>query len=120
MFRIPLPVFGLTLATVALSACAGGTGNGASDPATPPASAGAPAPATDPVEQTVGTCDAAKARSAIGKTATQDVVDAAVAAAGAKGVRVIKPGMAVTMDYREDRLNIDVDAANVVTDVRCG
>ena len=35
-------------------------------------------------------------------------------------VRVIKPGMAVTMDYRTDRLNIDVTDRNVVTATRCG
>jgi len=26
----------------------------------------------------------------------------------------------VTMDYREDRVNIHVDAKNVITSVRCG
>jgi len=65
-------------------------------------------------------CDAAKAQSAVGKTATQDVVDKIVADSGARSARVIKPGMAVTMDYREDRVNIDVDAANTVTAIRCG
>ena len=34
-------------------------------------------------------------------------------------VRVIEYGMAVTMDYREDRVNLDVDADNRVTGVRC-
>ena len=32
----------------------------------------------------------------------------------------IKPGMMVTMEYRAGRLNIDVDEANVITNVRCG
>jgi hypothetical protein len=35
-------------------------------------------------------------------------------------VRVIKPGMMVTMDYREDRVNLDVDDDNRVLNVRCG
>lgn len=35
-------------------------------------------------------------------------------------VRVIHPGMAVTMDYREDRLNIEVDAEKIIHRVSCG
>lgn len=35
-------------------------------------------------------------------------------------VRVIGPGMAVTMDYREDRLNIEVDADKIINRVSCG
>jgi hypothetical protein len=35
-------------------------------------------------------------------------------------VRVIRPGMAVTMDYVPERLNIDIDAAEVISGVRCG
>ncbi|HMO07185.1 MAG TPA: I78 family peptidase inhibitor [Paracoccaceae bacterium] len=35
-------------------------------------------------------------------------------------VRVIRPGMAVTTDYREDRLNIEVDARERITRVYCG
>ncbi|MGL6209221.1 MAG: I78 family peptidase inhibitor [Paracoccaceae bacterium] len=35
-------------------------------------------------------------------------------------VRVIRPGQAVTMDYSEDRLNIEVDGAEVISRVSCG
>lgn len=35
-------------------------------------------------------------------------------------MRVIKPGMAVTMDYSPERLNLDVDAAEIITRVYCG
>ena len=35
-------------------------------------------------------------------------------------VRHIRPDTQVTMDYRAARLNIDIDAAGVVTGVRCG
>jgi hypothetical protein len=35
-------------------------------------------------------------------------------------VRVIRPGMAVTMDFSETRLNLETDAAGMVTRVRCG
>lgn len=34
--------------------------------------------------------------------------------------RIIRPGMAVTMDYREDRLNIEIDAAEKISRVNCG
>lgn len=35
-------------------------------------------------------------------------------------VRIIRPGMAVTMDYSAERLNIEVDAAERITRVTCG
>lgn len=33
--------------------------------------------------------------------------------------RVIPPGFAVTMDYREDRLNIETDSRGVITKIGC-
>ena len=35
-------------------------------------------------------------------------------------VRVIKPGMAVTMDFSPARLNVEVDEVEVITRVSCG
>ena len=35
-------------------------------------------------------------------------------------VRIIAPGSAVTMDYRADRLNADLDAAGRITRLWCG
>jgi len=35
-------------------------------------------------------------------------------------VRVIRPGMAVTMEYSEGRLTIEVDEAGVIVALRCG
>ena len=35
-------------------------------------------------------------------------------------VRVIRPGMMVTMDYSPQRLNIQVDAAEKITALTCG
>lgn len=34
--------------------------------------------------------------------------------------RIIRPGMAVTMDFAPDRLNIDINAAETITRVHCG
>jgi len=38
----------------------------------------------------------------------------------ANPVRVIRPGMAVTMDFNPARLNIEVDAAEEITRISCG
>ena len=65
-------------------------------------------------------CNADAARGAVGKVARPDVVEQARREAGAAIARVLKPGQVVTMEYRGDRLNVDVDAGNVVTNVRCG
>ena len=65
-------------------------------------------------------CDAQAAQSVVGKTATPDVVEQARKAAGADVARVLKPGQMVTMEYMAGRLNIDVDAGNVIKTVRCG
>ncbi|MBN2630302.1 MAG: hypothetical protein JXR75_07165 [Rhodobacteraceae bacterium] len=36
-----------------------------------------------------------------------------------QSTRILRPGMAVTMDYRPDRLNIDIDAAERIVRVHC-
>ncbi|WP_136636423.1 I78 family peptidase inhibitor [Pseudooceanicola onchidii] len=48
---------------------------------------------------------------------------AAIAAAGleaGRDLRILGPDDMATMDYRADRLNIDLDDAGVVTRLRCG
>ncbi|MAM61987.1 I78 family peptidase inhibitor [Maritimibacter sp. UBA3975] len=35
-------------------------------------------------------------------------------------LRIIEPGMAVTMDFRADRLNVEVDEDGTITKVYCG
>lgn len=88
-----------------------------------------PAPTPDPVSATTPTadaadgsrtCDGGKVRSMIGEVASAAVVQSAVAGSGARTARVIKPGMAVTMDYLTDRLNVHVDDNNVITQLACG
>ncbi len=65
-------------------------------------------------------CNADAAQSVTGKAATSDVVEQARTQAGAEVARVLKPGQVVTMEYREGRLNVHVDANNVIESVRCG
>lgn len=82
-----------------------------------PDAAAAPTPVTGGKAQA---CNADAANSVIGQAATAEVVEQARKSAGAALARVLKPGEVVTMEYREDRLNLDVDADNVITAVRCG
>ena len=64
-------------------------------------------------------CDFSRAEGFIGKPGDA-VAEDARAATGAKSVRVIRPGQAVTQDYRIDRLNLETDDAGTVVRVRCG
>ena len=110
----------LAASLVALTACATPATPTASDPL-PPANAEAP-PMSDPnPPMPAERCDADTAKpNAIGQVATAEVVERARIEANAEIARVLKPGTMVTMEYRAGRLNIDVDEANVITNVRCG
>lgn len=67
-----------------------------------------------------GSCDAKAAAAFVGQAISEDVSNKAQAAAGARGVRIIRPGMAVTMDYRAGRLNLHLDDAGRITKATCG
>lgn len=67
-----------------------------------------------------GTCAAAAAQGAIGKSAGPRVVEQARVAAGARMARVLHPGQIVTKEFNGERLNLEVDARGVVVAVRCG
>lgn len=68
----------------------------------------------EPEPAPADTCGAAQYAALVGKLIT----DPGVPAEG-PNVRYIRPGTQVTMDYRADRLNIDIDAADVITGFRC-
>jgi peptidase inhibitor I78 family protein len=94
-------------------------------PAASASSENVPAPAETAPPATPGDmaaqCNAGAAQSFVGKDATDTNVGGAKGAAGAKGdVRVIKPGQAVTMDYRGDRLNVEVDDHDAIVRITCG
>lgn len=55
-----------------------------------------------------------------GKTADEATIKKLVADSGARGARVVKPGMAVTMDFRQDRVTVQVDAQNRIERASCG
>ena len=101
--RACLPALSLSL-TLALAACA----------TPPPVHDGGPLP-----PEQAG-CNPEAAGGAIGHEATAAVVEQARIDAGARVARVLHPGQAVTMEYMEGRLNIDVNARNAIVGLRCG
>jgi hypothetical protein len=80
------------------------------------AATAAPEPAPPPE----GKCDIAPLQRFVGQPATADLAAEAQRLSGARTVRWKAPGMAVTMDYRPDRLNIEIDAAQKVVSFDCG
>ena len=68
----------------------------------------------------IAQCNAAAASWALGREPTDDVVERARVESGSATVRVIRPGTAVTMDVRGDRLNLNVNARNAIDAVKCG
>lgn len=102
----------LAVLALSLSAC-----TSAAPPMTdplPPPTASTPDPDASPCN-----AEAAKA-DAIGRIADEATLARARSQAGVKFTRVIKPGMMVTMEFNPDRLNVDVDDNNRITNVRCG
>ncbi|MHC1669332.1 I78 family peptidase inhibitor [Stenotrophomonas maltophilia] len=98
--------------TLPLAACshAGGSAGSGSDPAPrPPHVAGSPQ-----------RCNPEKLEGLAGRAADEATVKQVVEASGARTARVVKPGMAVTMDFREDRVTIEVDAQNRIVRANCG
>ena len=66
-------------------------------------------------------CNAEKVKPWIGKKATGEVRAEVAKATGAKSIRWISPGQAVTADYRPDRLNMSLAARTaVIVKATCG
>jgi uncharacterized lipoprotein YajG len=101
--------FKIVLGAVAVSLLAACT-----TPAPPPATG------TTPAGPSAGVCNAQGAQFAVGKTAGASVVEEARQRSGAHMARVLRPGQVVTMEFNAQRLNLDINAAGVVTRVRCG
>lgn len=67
-----------------------------------------------------GTCNAQPARFAVGYTLTDALTEEVKHRSGARVARVLRPGQVTTMEFSSERVNLDVDAGNRVTGVRCG
>jgi hypothetical protein len=114
--RLPLVIAAL----LAVAACSGPAVSGPAAAMPVAATAATPPDTTPPAtEEPAMTCQADKGQWAVGQIADEALVAKVKADTTSESVRVIKPGMMVTMDYRDDRVNLDVDADNRVTAVRC-
>jgi hypothetical protein len=87
------------------------------------------APATPPAEEVqvpkdqaaeAGSCDAAKAQSLVGEQESAAIAEQARQKSGARTVRWLRPGQIVTMEYRNDRLSLQLDAHGKIIAIRCG
>jgi hypothetical protein len=74
-------------------------------------------PVTAPAQQT---CAAGEARLVVGQPYSPELAERARRTAGAREVRKIEPGGAYTTDLDAHRLNVEVDQAGVVPNLRCG
>lgn len=104
--RHALPLFS-TLIAVAwlLSACS----------ATAPVTQAGPSKPTGS-----GACVADKVQWAVGKPGDQATMGRVWRESGAGLIRPISPNQAVTHDFRADRVNVQLDAKNLITQVTCG
>jgi len=94
----------LTLSAAALTLAACTMQDGGEPAPTPPAN---------------GSCDAAPAQTFIGQRAEATRQEAR-RVAGAEMVRVYEQGQPITMDYREDRLNLVTNDQGIIIEVTCG
>ena len=84
------------------------------------ACAGVPVGGTPPPTGPGAICKAADAQFAVGRNADGALQEQARVRSGARSVRTLRPGQAVTMEFSAERLNLDVDASGKVTAARCG
>lgn len=87
-----------------LAACAGAGGEG---PAAPPAVAEGP-------------CRNEGLDRFVGQTASANLGAELLKLSGARTLRWGAPGMAMTMDFRADRLTVSYDGKMAITSARCG
>ncbi len=74
-----------------------------------------PVPAPAPASADPGRCGAAERQRLVGAPATALERELILGQ-----VRVIRPNSMVTMDYREDRINFEIDALERIARVYCG
>ena len=84
------------------------------------ASRGVVAAETAPEPGSPPACREAGASFALGQRYSDRLARRARRAAGAGVVRKLAPGQAYTMEYRADRLNLDVDRRGRIRAIRCG
>ncbi|HEY8603902.1 I78 family peptidase inhibitor [Tsuneonella suprasediminis] len=65
-------------------------------------------------------CDASSAQSHLGAKATAELAARLIEQSGSRTLRWLPPRTAMTMDYRQDRLNIGYDDNYVIERIMCG
>ncbi|MFS0827511.1 I78 family peptidase inhibitor [Pseudomonas phoenicis] len=95
-----------------IAALAGCSTDGQSDAAHEPAVAA--------TQGNDGRCQANGADFAIGKAATPMLLEQARTASGSQIARILKPHDMVTLEYRSERLNLNVNEQGMVNRVNCG
>ncbi|MGE4411138.1 MAG: peptidase inhibitor I78 [Sphingomonadales bacterium] len=108
--KLPVTTVSLTLGIV----CGGCT-------ATPETASSGPETSTaTPPSAPPSPCKADALDSFIGQKATEETGAKILAASGARTLRWAGPGMAVTMDYRFDRVTVSYDQDMVIERASCG
>ncbi|NWN82119.1 MAG: hypothetical protein HLX48_03850 [Halomonas sp.] len=92
-----------------LAGCSGMHSTPSPDPAPPP-----------PRVEAGGECGAEGVDSRVGHTYSEALDEKLRAESGAAAMRVIRPGDAVTLDHRPERLNVRLDEADTITALNCG
>ncbi|GAA0584483.1 I78 family peptidase inhibitor [Caenispirillum bisanense] len=116
----PLPAAVAAVALLPLlAACAPPPGSAGQDARTPVA---APPAEPPPAPGDLAACNGEALAGAVGRflvhgTAGPDEINQDTLP---QPHRVLKPGMAYTMDFRPDRLNVEVDGTGRILSVRCG
>lgn len=67
-----------------------------------------------------GGCGDVRVARLVGQVWTDSLRAPTLKRSGAGTLRVIAPGMVVTMDYRPNRLNIETDEQGRITRITCG
>ncbi|MFJ3073712.1 MULTISPECIES: I78 family peptidase inhibitor [unclassified Pseudomonas] len=106
MFRTRASLATLLVAAVLAGCSTGGNSGGGKEPAAPAGND--------------GRCEASGADFAIGKQGSAELLEQARKASGSQMARILKPHDVVTLEYRSERLNLNVNEQGVVTRVNCG
>ena len=95
----------------------GGTQQPGADPSRPPSP---PPPDTEPRQpEHPDRCDHRKAQWALGQAASTKLLERARVATGAETARFLRLGEPTTLEYRIGRLNLSLDAEDIVRRIEC-